>query len=96
MPLYEYETIPETGDDVPVRFLWHQAMSDTPLSKHPVTQEAVRRVVTGGRGALTPQRSGAAVAAALAAESIASAEAQRQTPAHAAPVGGCDPGCGCS
>ncbi len=95
MPLYEYETIPETGDDVPVRFVWQQAMSDTPLTEHPVTREAVRRVITGGRGALTPQRSGAAVAAAFAAEATASAAAQPQASPHTPAVGGCGPGCGC-
>lgn len=96
MPLYEYETIPETGDDVPVRFVWQQAMSDPPLTAHPVTRESVRRVISGGRGALTLQRSGAAVAAALAAESSAAAETQPRTPPHAPPVGGCGSGCGCA
>ncbi len=92
MPLYEYETVPETADDVAVRFVWQQAMTDPPLATHPVTHELVRRVISGGRGALMPQRSGAAVAAAFAAEAAASAP----TPDQGSPAGGCGPGCGCS
>jgi len=91
MPLYEYETIPDAVDDVPVRFVWQQAMADAPLSIHPVTREAVRRVISGGRGALTAQRSGAAVSAALAAEMTAAAEVARTY----GPDHGCSEGCTC-
>lgn len=89
MPLYEYETIPQAADDRPVRFVWQQGMADAPLTQHPVTREAVRRIITGGRGALTPQRSGAAVAAALAAESTSAAEVAKTHGNSCGPVCGC-------
>ncbi|MCE2953832.1 MAG: FmdB family zinc ribbon protein [Gemmatimonas sp.] len=91
MPLYEYETVPQCDDDVPARFAWHQAMGDAPLTIHPVTREPVRRVISGGWGALTPQRSGVAVAAALAAESTRAADVART---HGSDFG-CGSGCGC-
>lgn len=89
MPLYKYETIPQTADERPVRFVWQQRMSEAPLTIHPVTRERVRRLVTGGRGALTPQRSGTAVAAALAAESTSAAEVAKTHGTACGPVCSC-------
>ena len=41
----------ETTDKKPVRrFEIQQSMKDAPLTKHPDTGEAIRRVITGGLG----------------------------------------------
>ena len=43
MPIYVYEL---TDDDSGEQFELFQKMSDSPLTKHPETGEAIRRVVT--------------------------------------------------
>ena len=48
MPTYVYETIPENEQDVPDEFEIVQRMSDAPLTTHPETGQAVRRVISGG------------------------------------------------
>ena len=51
MPTYIYETTDETK---PARhFEIQQSMKDEPLTKHPETGEAIRRVVLGGFGVLS-------------------------------------------
>jgi predicted nucleic acid-binding Zn ribbon protein len=48
MPTYIYETTDETK---PARhFEIQQSMKDEPLTKHPETGEAIRRVISGGFG----------------------------------------------
>ena len=48
MPIYVYET---TDPKKPVRrFEIQQSMKDAPLTEHPETGEAVRRVISGGLG----------------------------------------------
>lgn len=51
MATYTYET---TDSKRPVRrFELQQSMKDEPLTKHPETGEAIRRVITGGLGYMT-------------------------------------------
>lgn len=48
MPTYEYETIPQKGDERPIRFEVLQRMADEPLTEHPETGQPVRRIISGG------------------------------------------------
>jgi predicted nucleic acid-binding Zn ribbon protein len=48
MTTYVYETIPQTDDEVPVRFEVRQAMNDPKLTVHPESGKPVRRVICGG------------------------------------------------
>lgn len=50
MATYIYETIPQVEGEKPRRFEIKQSMKDAPLTKHPDTGEAVRRVIVGGAG----------------------------------------------
>ena len=53
MTTYVYETIPQTPHEKPKYFEFKQSMNDTPLTRHPDTGEAIRRVVLGGFGVLS-------------------------------------------
>lgn len=50
MATYVYETVPQDPSVTPRRFEVVQSMKDRPLTRHPDTGEAVRRVITGGYG----------------------------------------------
>ena len=50
MPIYVYETIPQSEHEKPRRFEVKQSMKDAALTHHPDTGEPVRRVITGGAG----------------------------------------------
>ena len=52
MTTYVYETLPQKPGEMPRYFEIKQNMSDQPLSKHPVSGEAIRRVILGGYGVL--------------------------------------------
>lgn len=58
MPTYLYETIPETSNDVPETFEVKQRFSEPPLTVHPRTGAAVRRVISGGIGLMTKSDGG--------------------------------------
>ena len=60
MTTYVYETIPQKPGEKPRYFEIKQAMSDQPLTKHPESGVAIRRVVLGGYGVLSssPKKSG--------------------------------------
>ena len=53
MATYIYETIPKDPNVQPRRFEVQQKMSDPPLKVDPETGLPVRRVITGGSGAIT-------------------------------------------
>lgn len=53
MTTYVYETIPAQPGQKPRYFEIKQPMTDAPLTKHPETGEAIRRVVLGGFGLLS-------------------------------------------
>jgi hypothetical protein len=61
MTTYVYETIPQKPGGKPRYFEIKQNMSDKPLTKHPDSGEAFRRVVLGGYGVLSsaPKKSSA-------------------------------------
>lgn len=50
MATYVYETIPSQPDETPQRFEFQQSMKDTPLTRHPETGQAVKRIISGGYG----------------------------------------------
>jgi len=52
MPIYTYETIPQTPDEEPERFEVRQSIFSKALERHPDTDVPVRRVITGGLGFL--------------------------------------------
>jgi predicted nucleic acid-binding Zn ribbon protein len=52
MTTYVYETIPQKPGEKPRLFEIKQSMQDSPLTKHPDTGVAIRRVVLGGYGVL--------------------------------------------
>ena len=60
MTTYVYETIPSKSGEKPRYFEIKQGMSDAPLTKHPETGEAIRRVVLGGFGVLSSGKAGGA------------------------------------
>jgi predicted nucleic acid-binding Zn ribbon protein len=53
MTTYVYETIPQQDGEQPRYYEIKQRMSDSALTKHPETGEAIRRVVLGGFGVLS-------------------------------------------
>lgn len=53
MTTYVYETIPQKAGTKPRYFEIKQNMSDQPLTRHPESGEAIRRVVLGGYGVLS-------------------------------------------
>ena len=53
MTTYVYETLPQKPGQKPRLFEIKQAMSDQPLTKHPESGEAIRRVMLGGYGVLS-------------------------------------------
>ena len=57
MTTYVYATIPQSPDEEPRYFEIQQSMKDTPLSAHPETGEAIRRVILGGFGILSRGKS---------------------------------------
>jgi len=48
VPIYVYETIPQSAGDAPVRFEVRQGMNDPKLTEQPDTGIPVRRVISGG------------------------------------------------
>ncbi len=64
MPVYVYETIPQSDAQVPHTFELRQSMSEPCLTVHPDTGVPVRRVLSGGLAtftgpaAATPMRGG--------------------------------------
>ena len=44
MPIYEYETIPQTENEAPIRLELRQNMADPVLTKHPETGQPIKRV----------------------------------------------------
>ena len=50
MATYVYETIPRQPGEAAERFELVQIMKDAPLTRHPLTQQPVRRVISGGYG----------------------------------------------
>jgi predicted nucleic acid-binding Zn ribbon protein len=55
---YLYETIPLRTGDKPRHYEIQQGMNDAPLTRHPTTGEAIRRVILGGWGLVTPKPGG--------------------------------------
>lgn len=53
MTTYVYETIPSKGGQKPRYYEIKQGMNEKPLTRHPETGEAIRRVVLGGFGLLS-------------------------------------------
>ena len=53
MTTYVYEVIPAKAGETPRYVEIKQGMKDAPLTKHPETGEAIRRVIFGGYGALS-------------------------------------------
>jgi predicted nucleic acid-binding Zn ribbon protein len=58
MTTYVYETIPSKPGEKPRYFEIKQNMNAAPLTKHPETDEPIRRVVLGGFGVLSSGQSG--------------------------------------
>lgn len=58
MPLYVYETIPQSDAEMPQQFELRQSMNEPRLSAHPESGVPVRRVLSGGLTTMT--RSGSA------------------------------------
>ncbi len=52
MTTYVYQTIPQVPGEEPRSFEIKQSIHDAPLTVHPETGEAVRRVILGGLGLL--------------------------------------------
>lgn len=57
MTTYIYETIPADSKQKTRLYEIQQSMKDAPLTRHPETGEAIRRVIVGGYG-LMKQNSG--------------------------------------
>ena len=57
MTTYVYETIPAKDGDEVQYFEIKQSMRDTPLTEHPETGQAIRRVILGGFGILKSESS---------------------------------------
>jgi len=58
MTTYVYEIIPAQAGETPRYLEIKQAMKDAPLTKHPETGEAIRRIIFGGYGALSKANTG--------------------------------------
>jgi hypothetical protein len=54
MPTYLYQTIPGSPQGATRRFEVKQSINDPALTVDPETGEPVERVISGGRGPLTP------------------------------------------
>lgn len=53
MPTYLYQIITSAdSSDAPEQFEMRQGFNDTPLETHPATGQRVRRVISGGLGAM--------------------------------------------
>lgn len=48
MPIYVYETIPESVGEISERFELRQGMNDPKLTVQPLTGKPVKRLVSGG------------------------------------------------
>ena len=57
MTTYVYETIPAKEGDSVEYFEIKQSMKDAPLTQHPETGQAIRRIILGGFGILTSENS---------------------------------------
>ena len=57
MTTYVYATIPQHPGDKPSCFEIKQSMKDQPLTVHPETGEAIRRVIRGGFGIMSSGKS---------------------------------------
>ena len=57
MPTYLYETVREDGAGEVERFEIKQSFDDPPLRVHPKSGRAVRRVISGGMGLLSGEKS---------------------------------------
>lgn len=53
MPIYVYQTIPETVGEKPTYFEFQQSIKDPAFTVHPETGEPIRRVMLGGFGILS-------------------------------------------
>lgn len=62
MPIYTYETIPQSPDEQPETFEIKQSMTEPALERHPETGKPVRRVITGGAGLITKGKTSTASA----------------------------------
>lgn len=49
MPIYIYETIPENCCTDPKHYEINQGENDAPLTRHPETDEPIKRVLLGGK-----------------------------------------------
>ncbi|TVP80344.1 MAG: zinc ribbon domain-containing protein [Puniceicoccaceae bacterium] len=56
MATYVYETIPTDKTEAPKLYEIEQSMKEPALTKHPETGEAIRRVILGGYGLMTPKK----------------------------------------
>lgn len=56
MAIYVYETIPARAGEAVKTYEIRQSMKDVALSTHPETGEPIRRVITGGLGAMTSSK----------------------------------------
>jgi len=50
MPIYIYESIPQTPGEQPCYFEFEQHMTDEPFTTHPETGAPLRRIFRGGFG----------------------------------------------
>jgi predicted nucleic acid-binding Zn ribbon protein len=57
MTTYVYETIPAKEGESAEYFEIKQGMKDAPLTQHPETGQAIRRVILGGFGILKSENS---------------------------------------
>ncbi|MEX1118771.1 MAG: hypothetical protein WEB60_08250 [Terrimicrobiaceae bacterium] len=57
MTTYVYETLTAKKGEKPKHFEIRQSMKDAPLTKHPETGEAIKRVILGGYGLLEKGKS---------------------------------------
>lgn len=55
---YLYETIPSREGETVRQYEIKQAATDAPLTRHPETGEAIRRVILGGWGLVTGKKDG--------------------------------------
>ena len=59
MPVYVYQTIPQSDADFPLTFELRQSMAEPCLTAHPDTGVPVRRVLSGGLATFTGGTTGA-------------------------------------
>lgn len=58
MPTYLYQTLPHDAATPPRQFEVRQSINEAPLTHDPESGARVERVITGGRGPLTPRTGG--------------------------------------